>query len=158
MHTCNFRIYGPRVILASARLGPGCAIREQILFAVCQCSSQPKPLACSCAVTSEAVVTLPAICSEAGGLDFTEGFKRYLHFEASFLLSCFFFFFFPLILGLWEIFHLSSSPEINLSLELFLTTKEDLGPPLDEFAKGGGGETEKEEEKKAGVRSGTGAL
>lgn len=70
----------------------------------------------------------------------------------------FFFFFPPLILGLWEIFHLSSSPEINLSLELFLTTKEDLGPPLDEFAKGGGGETEKEEEKKAGVRSGTGAL
>lgn len=61
----------------------------------------------------------------------------------------FFFFFFPLILGLWEIFHLSSSPEINLSLELFLTTKEDLGPPLDEFAKGGGGQTEKEEEKKS---------
>lgn len=90
-------------------------------------------------------MTLRAICSEAGGLDFTEGFKRYLHFEASFPSSCFFFFL--LILGLWEIFHLSSSPEINLSLEVFLTTEEDLGPLLDEFAKVGG--TEKEEEKKS---------
>lgn len=33
-------------------------------------------------------------------MDFTEGFKRYLYFEASFPLS--FFFFSYLVLGLWE--------------------------------------------------------
>lgn len=46
---------------------------------------------------------------------------------------------------LGEDFHLSSSPEINLSLELFLTTKEDLGLSPNKLAKVGG--TEKEEER-----------
>lgn len=48
---------------------------------------------------------------------------------------------------LGEDFHLSSSPEINLSLELFLTTKEDLGLSPNKLAKVGG--TEKEEERKS---------
>lgn len=65
-------------------------------------------------------------------MDFSEAFKRYLHFEASFLLSCFF----HLLLAFGRSFHLSSCSEINLSLDVFLTTEEDLGLPPARFAKG----------------------
>lgn len=75
-------------------------------------------------------------------MDFTEGFERYLYCEASFPVSFFF------SIGSWPLgegSHLSSSPEINLSLEVFLTTKED------KFAQWAGRRGKKRE--KAGVKS-----
>lgn len=80
-------------------------------------------------------------------MDFSEAFKRYLHFEASFLLSCYF----HLLLAFGRSFHLSSCSEINLPLDVFLTTREDLGLPPDRFAKGAGQRRERRE--KVGARA-----
>lgn len=60
-------------------------------------------------------------------------------------------------IGSWPLgegFHLSSSAEINLSLEVFLTTKEDVGLLLDTFVEGAGQRRKRRE--KTGVKSGTG--
>lgn len=65
----------------------------------------------------------------------------YLRFEASFLLS----YFFHLFFAFGRSFHPSSCSEINLSLDVFLTTEGDLGLPPDRLAKGIGRRRERRE-------------